>query len=486
MLHRQRTFSGGFLPSIGSTWFDRFGHTVMVPRRRTLSLRSRVTLYFSLTALVASVALTVVTYLLARNYLIDQRTTVAQRQAFVNARAIRDSLRVPNVDIIELIDSARTEDEGFALLRLADRGRAAPSNISRPESVYPASLLEQVASGRSGWQRFTVDGRPYLAVGVSIPEVNAEYFEAFPLKTTDRTLWIIASTLAAGAGATTLMAAGLGAWISRRLLRPLSRVAAAAGDIAGGGLNTRLAEETDPELDRLARSFNEMADAVQSRIEREVRFASDVSHELRSPVTALSAAVEVLDGRRAELPPRSQQALDVVVSQVRRFDQLVLDLLELSRLDAGAGDLHREPLVLPDVVPRIAARYGHPELPLTVGAGGKRIVPVDKRRLERIVANLLDNADQHGGGPTRIVIEGVDRVDVTLAVEDAGPGVARGEQDRIFERFARGTAARNRIGTGLGLALVTEHARSHGGRAWVEDRPGGGARFVVLFPGGEA
>src|SRR5687767_8399910 len=101
-----------------------------------------------------------------------------------------------------------------------------------------------------------------------------------------------------------------------------------------------------------------MADAVQTRLEREARFSSDVSHELRSPITALSAAVEVLDARRADLPERSQQALDVVVNQVRRFDQLVLDLLELSRLDVGAADVHRDELRLSNVLPRIAARHG--------------------------------------------------------------------------------------------------------------------------------
>ena len=95
-----------------------------------------------------------------------------------------------------------------------------------------------------------------------------------------------------------------------------------------------------------------MADAVQERIEREQRFASDVSHELRSPITALTAAVEVLDARRDDLPDRSQQALDVVVSQVRRFDAMVIDLLELSRLDAGATDLNPEDVDLVDLCDR--------------------------------------------------------------------------------------------------------------------------------------
>src|SRR5690606_7598255 len=110
---------------------------------------------------------------------------------------------------------------------------------------------------------------------------------------------------------------------SRQLLRPISRVADAAEKIASGTLGARLENETDPDLNRLAGSFNDMADAVQERIEREQRFASDVSHELRSPITALTAAVEVLDAKRADLPDRTQQALDVVVSQVRRFDAMV-------------------------------------------------------------------------------------------------------------------------------------------------------------------
>ena len=107
---------------------------------------------------------------------------------------------------------------------------------------------------------------------------------------------------------------------------------------------------------------------------------------------------------------------------------------------------------------------------------------VDKLRFERILANLLENAREHGGGPIRVIGRAARaRTASCSAVDDAGPGVARGERSRIFERFARGSAARHRVGTGLGLALVAEHAQAHGGEAWVEDRPGGGARFMVSF-----
>ena len=283
-----------------------------------------------------------------------------------------------------------------------------------------------------------------------------------------------------------LLATGVGWWTSRRLLRPLGRITDAAGEIAAGDLDTRVVREGDPDLDRLADSFNDMADAVQARIEREARFASDVSHELRSPITALAAAAEVINGRRGELPDRTQQALDVVVGQVRRFDAMVIDLLELSRIDAGATDLHPEEVDIAALCARVAARNGFADLPIDVPAhgsnGGPLTAVVDKLRFERILANLLENADHHGGGPVRISIERTDGPFLLIAVEDSGPGVARGERGRIFERFARGSAARHRIGTGLGLALVAEHATAQGGEAWVEDRPGGGARFVVRIP----
>ena len=298
-----------------------------------------------------------------------------------------------------------------------------------------------------------------------------------------RTLNAIGSALFLGiiiAGALSSLG---GVWASRRLMKPLERVSEAASEIAEGGLDARLDQEDDPDLSRLVASFNGMADAVQTRIEREARFASDVSHELRSPITALAAAVEVLDARRADLSDRTQQALDVVVSQIRRFDQMVLDLLELSRLDVGITDLNREETDLAPLITRIAGRYGIDDIIIEVAPDSDGLASVDKKRFERIMANLLDNARIHGGGVSRVSIEVGERQATRIAVEDNGPGVTHNERARIFERFARGSAGRSRSGgTGLGLALVAEHARAHNGLAWVEDSPNGGARFVVEFP----
>jgi two-component system sensor histidine kinase MtrB len=460
------------------------GHTVPVSKRpglRSIGLRTRLTLLFSLTALVASAGLAVVTYVVARSNLVDQRVEVSKRQAFVNAQTVKDQLLTNNPKIGEYIQTRlRTETGGGAILLLPGRDPIASDARFQTESL-PAELQTVVAAHENATQRFSFDGQPFIAVGLYITAGSAQYYEVFPLVETDRTLSTIAAVLAIGAGAIVALAALLGWWTSRRLLRPVSRVATAAQNLASGGLDTRMPPETDADLDRVARSFNEMADAVQARIEREARFASDVSHELRSPITALTAAVEVLDGRRDDLPERSRQALDVVVGQVRRFDQMVMDLLELSRIDGGSTELHRDDVQLGDLISRIAHRYGFADVPIEVDADLPQRLRVDKVRFERIMANLLDNAKEHAGGPVLVRVEPNGRHGMVLTVEDAGPGVARGERARIFERFARGSAARHRIGTGLGLALVAEHANAHGGEAWVEDRPGGGARFKVSF-----
>jgi signal transduction histidine kinase len=446
-------------------------------RRRTLRLRTRVTLFFSLTALAASIGLAATTYVVARSFLIDQRQQTAQSQAFANAKAVRDQLiSEGRFDVAKI----RTENNGFPVLVL--NGVPLSADVRYSLDAFPAELLAVVDHGGSGQQRFEFQGQPYVAVGVNMPAVKAQYFEAFPMQSTQRNLRAIATALLVGSFVTMLLAAFAGLYASRRLLRPLSRVATAAGEIATGGLDTRMAPENDPDLDRLARSFNDMADAVQTRIEREARFASDVSHELRSPITALTAAVEVLDGRRDDLPDRTQQALEIVVSQVRRFDHMVMDLLELSRIDAGSTELHREEMDARELVPRIAQRYGFGEVPIETDKKLPALIRLDKLRFERILANLLENAREHGGGPIRVALDLQGRNAMVLTVDDAGPGVARGERSRIFERFARGSAARHRVGTGLGLALVAEHAHAHGGEAWVEDRPGGGARFKVSFP----
>jgi two-component system, OmpR family, sensor histidine kinase MtrB len=257
----------------------------------------------------------------------------------------------------------------------------------------------------------------------------------------------------------------------------------------------------DPELEVLTNSFNEMAGALQDRIERDARFASEVSHELRSPLMTLAASVEVLENSRDGMAERAQMALDLLKADVDRFQQLVEDLLEISRFDVGSVRLNLEEVILPEMVIQAVSAAGVGAVPIMYDEDvSETIVNVDKRRFGRVIANLLDNAQKYAGGATRVQVitapeeEPADGATgdgagprVRIAVEDEGNGVADEERQIIFDRFSRGSEGGNRAsdsGVGLGLALVEEHVKLHGGRVWVEDRPDGlsGARFVIELP----
>ncbi|MGA1650083.1 MAG: histidine kinase dimerization/phospho-acceptor domain-containing protein, partial [Ilumatobacteraceae bacterium] len=338
-------------------------------RLRPMRLRTRVTLLFVLVGLLTSLSLSFVSYFVARSYLLDRRDDSVERQAFTNAEFVRSQLETRRSEAFELINSVRTEQGGFAVLHLGRENLFYSQDLRFTQNAFPSDLIDNTLEGTSSYQRFTLADEAYIGMGVSIPAAEAHYFEAFPIDDDQRALTIIGSALVVSTLVIGAVAGASGWIVSRRLMRPLQRVTEAAGDIAIGGLDTRLEPEADPDLSRLVASFNDMADAVQTRIEREARFASDVSHELRSPVTALAAAVEVLDARRADLSDRTQQALDVVVSQVRRFDQMVLDLLELSRMDVGIVDVHREDVDLVEFVSRVAQRYDLADLRIDIEPG---------------------------------------------------------------------------------------------------------------------
>ena len=455
-------------------------------------LRGRMVLFFSLGAFAAALALSIVTFASTRSYLLSQRSEVAKRQAFNNAQLVRTLYAENPADVDQLIANIRSERGGYAVLHLDASDTEseyfyAQEPLRFTQSNLPQELVTKTLQGGTGRQRFTFDSNPYEAIGVSIPSINAQYFEAFPLADVATTLGTIQTTLLIGVILITVAAAFLGSTTSKNVLRPLLRVTGAADEIATGGLDTRLEVEKDPDLEKLVTSFNDMADAVQQRIEREQRFASDVSHELRSPVTALGAAVDVLVSRREDFSERNKEAIDILASQVKRFDRTVVDLLELSRLDAGAGEDNVDSVHLVDLVTRIMSRHSFDQvelvqtIPKLQNSGDlDDAVMLDRRRVERILLNLLENARDHGGGATRVSLSCIDNYFV-LSVEDSGQGIALSERSRIFERFARGTAARLSTGSGLGLAIVQEHARSLGGNAHVENSPTGGAKFVVTI-----
>jgi two-component system sensor histidine kinase MtrB len=469
---------------LGSSRLARLG------RRPRLGLRARIIFAFAFGALLLSGLLAALTYGLVRENLVRQRESTATRQLFFNAAIVRDQLRTQDVDRTSLLEGLNTPAGSSPILFDGTRADWISLTLERSRDQIPGELRARVLDGAPARMRYHLDGQSTVAVGVPIPAVGAAYFEIVSLASLDEALESLSIALVAAALVTTLAGASIGAWGSRRVLRPLSKVSGAATAIAGGHLGTRLEPVDDADLAPLVTSFNDMVDALQRRIERDARFASDVSHELRSPLTTLAASIEVLQSRRDEMPERSVFALDLLTAEVQRFSTMVEDLLEISRMDAGVA-LDREPVRIVELLLH-AVSGGGADFALEIDASSDdAVVLADKRRLVRVIDNLIDNARKYGGGVDRIAVDRIalDRFGgvVQVAVEDAGPGVPAEDRGIVFERFSRGSGAGRRSGSegvGLGLALVHEHVRLHGGRVWVEDRPDGnaGARFVFELP----
>jgi two-component system sensor histidine kinase MtrB len=449
-------------------------------------LRFRITASFALGALVLAVTLSMLAYGLTRRSLVHSRQTSSVRQAVAAAGQLESEIRSANPDVNAAI-RALVIPSGSDVVVLR-QNKVFSNNFFVGTDSFPASLRAEVAAaGRPASMEFDRGSGTQFVVGIPLPAVRAEFYQLFDLSDLSRSLDALAISLAAASLATAVAGVAAGRWASRRVLSPLTQTARAAAAIAAGSLDTRLEAGEDSDLADLVSSFNSMVSALQRRIESDARFASDVSHELRSPLTTLSTAVEVLQRRRTEMPERSVRALDLLTSEVVRFERLVEDLLEVSRFDAGAADLALEPVDPSELVRQAVSHLGYWSVPVVVAPSAERLtISADKRRVERMLANLLANAAAHAGGAIRVTVEGRPR-GVRVGVDDAGSGVPVAQREAIFERFARGIAAGNRSrsggdGVGLGLSLVREHARLHDGTVWVEDSPEGGARFVFELP----
>jgi two-component system, OmpR family, sensor histidine kinase MtrB len=451
-------------------------------RGHGFGLRTRATLTFGAGAALVSSTLGIMTYAVAHHYLLSRRESSSVTQAFVSATFVQQELQSLGTNVPDVLSALPSSEDTRSLLYR--EGNWYSTSVSIGRASIPKSLEIAVRDGKPAEQRIVLDGTPAIAVGTPIRSIGADFFQVRTLGELQQTLDTLVAVLLGAALATTIGGCLLGWSVSRRLVRPLTGVAKVASAISTGALDRRLPVTRDPDLGLLVVSFNTMVESLERRIRRDSQFASDVSHEVRSPLMAVNTSVEVMEKFRTSLPPHGQRALDLLRTEVNRFSTMIEDLLEISRMDAGAASLHREYVLLDELVLETVARHngGVPVriAPKAMGA----LIHVDKRRMQRALINLLDNADIHAGGVTHVTVDRSNSI-VMIGVEDNGAGIALDECDRIFERFYRGTAAGRRDatrGSGLGLSLVTEHLRAHGGAVSAENKPEGGARFVITLP----
>ncbi|MCX6462020.1 MAG: MtrAB system histidine kinase MtrB [Pseudonocardiales bacterium] len=371
-----------------------------------------------------------------------------------------------------------------------------------PVEDVPADLREQVVGGALAFQYWTVrDGDvavPTLILGQPVRTAGTrvvEFYMLFPLDAERRTLGLVQSTLIVGGLLLLLLLAAIASLVTRQVVRPVREAADIAERFADGHLDERLPVRGDDELARLGESYNEMATSIQNQIRQleefgalQRRFTSDVSHELRTPLTTVRMAADVLHASREHLLPALRRSSELLVTELDRFEALLADLLEISRLDAGVAELVADRVDLRTVVLRavdsvrgIADDAGTAlELDLPEGLYAE----VDPRRVERIVRNLVANAVDHGEGrPVQVRIAG-DSDTVAVLVRDHGVGLRPGEAGLVFNRFWRAEESRARRsgGSGLGLSISIEDARLHGGWLQAWGMPGEGSAFRLTLP----
>jgi two-component system OmpR family sensor kinase len=379
--------------------------------------------------------------------------------------------------VTEILDAGGQVVARTSNLVTGPRLEANPSLVARAlagEAVF--------ANARRGSLRYRTihhpledgDGRRYVIV-VAVSRQPLEL-----------TLDAIAGVLLVAVAVAGGLAALTASHVSRRLTRPLDRIAAAAREVGETNLTARIpAVSRDSELRALVRLLNDMLTRLEAAFATQRRFVADASHELRSPLSNLRGTIEV-----ALRNPRSatdyQETLGVALAEIERLTRLVQGLLMLSRADAGRLTLERRPTDLAEVAARAigvhAARAAVCEVRLQLDAGAPVPVEGDADRLREVVDNLLDNALRVApkGSMVRVGVRHEDGRCV-LEVEDTGPGLTDEEQAHVFEPFARGTAAGGG-GAGLGLAIARAVAEAHGGWLGVRSTPGAGATFRFELP----
>jgi len=380
------------------------------------------------------------------------------------------------------------------------------SSASSEQVRVPERLREQVQASDELMWTYTShieddgDSVPAVAVGSQVRVTTTgdtyELYYLFPMPEEQRTLVLLQRGLLSAGLALMALVAAVAGLVTRQVVTPVGLARRIAERLASGRLEERIHVRGEDDIARLGSSFNAMADSLQRQIRQleelsrvQQRFVSDVSHELRTPLTTVRMAADVLHDAKESFDPVTARSAELLQNELDRFQDLLTDLLEISRFDAGAAKLEPEPIDLAAVAHGVVA--AHTSLALRAGVNLVVLAPdepvvveADVRRVERILRNLVANAIGYSGSDRVEVRLRADDDAVALAVRDWGIGLRPGESTLVFNRFWRADPARARSGggTGLGLAIALEDAQLHGGWLQAWGNPGEGTQFRLTLP----
>jgi signal transduction histidine kinase len=452
---------------------------VSAPRIATARLRRRLAVAFLLVGGASTGALALGSYLIVRSARLDDSAARFVSQSTFNLRFAATEPSVP-----ALFDALRTRGE-FCTLVLQPGTAPQRSGPFCPTRV-PGQLRRLAEAGKLARQRLTLAGTHDVVVGGKLPDGRQLYF-FYDEQQVWNDLDALRNVLASGWLVLTLLAGLVGTLLARRTLAPVAQASAAARSLAEGLLDTRLPVAGSDEFSAWASSFNEMADALEAKIgalseaqARERRFTANVAHELRTPLTALVGEARLLADQAEAMQPEARRLAGLLVEDVARLRRLTEDLLEISRLDAGSEHTQTEPVNAGALAHGLLQAHGWGGT-VAVEAAGQVVLSSDRRRLERIIGNLVANALSHGGGGVKLRVAR-DGDDAVVEVSDTGPGIPPEALPHVFDRFFKADRSRSAGGTGLGLAIARENARLLGGDITVRSEPGRGAAFTLRLP----
>ncbi|MEW1779074.1 HAMP domain-containing sensor histidine kinase [Streptomyces sp. NPDC086777] len=483
-------------------------------RLRFTSLRLRLVVVFGLVALTAAVSASGIAYWLNREAVLTRTQDAVLRdfQQEMQNRAGALPVHPTQDELQRTAGQMAGSSQRFSVLLVgqdsngktvygSSDGLSAFALDDVPTSLRKAVDKQQKVtdSNKSAyhlyWQRVVDHGTPYLVAGTRLIGGGPTGYMMKSLEPEAKDLNSLAWSLGIATGLALIGSALLAQAAATTVLKPVHRLGVAARRLGEGKLDTRLRVSGTDELADLSRTFNDAAEALEKRVDDMAarddasrRFVADMSHELRTPLTAITAVTEILEeeleAESGSMDPMIEPAVRLVVSETRRLNDLVENLMEVTRFDAGTARLVLDDVDIADQITAcIDARAWLDAVDLDAERGIH--ARLDPRRLDVILANLIGNALKHGGSPVRVSVR-MDReegAELVVAVRDHGPGIPEDVLPHVFDRFYKASASRPRSeGSGLGLSIATENARIHGGSITAANSPEGGAVFTLRLP----
>ncbi|RII20890.1 Sensor histidine kinase MtrB [Streptomyces sp. YIM 130001] len=473
---------------------------------RFTSLRLRLVVVFGLVALTAAVSASGIAYWLNREAVLTRTQDAALNDFEEEMQNRAGSLPPePTQDDLEAAAVRMSQSsQRYSVLLMGEdpNGKTVVGNSDLDSFTLtdvPKSLQKAVNEKRPlekgnkdeyhlFWQRKTADGTPYLVGGTRVMGDGPTGYMLKSLEPEAEDLGSLAWSLGIATGLALIGAALLAQAAATTVLKPVHRLGVAARRLGEGKLNTRLRVSGTDELAELSRTFNRTAENLEKKVadmsareESSRRFVADMSHELRTPLTAITAVSEVLEEEADSLDPMIEPAVRLVVSETRRLNDLVENLMEVTRFDAGTARLVLDDV---DIADQITACIDTRAWLDAVDLDAERGITarLDPRRLDVVLANLIGNALKHGGSPVRVQVR-LEGDDLLIRVRDHGPGIPEEVLPHVFDRFYKASASRPRSeGSGLGLSIALENAHIHGGEITAANLAEGGAVFTLRLP----